>query len=567
MRGAAVVLLALLVLSDPSGATVYAPMDDATLAAASAAIVTGTVTATGARKRDGRIVTRTTVAVDHVYKGDVGMTVTVTTPGGEVGDERAVVFGMPSFAAGDAVLLYLQQAHGEVRTTALALGAFRLETAADGTVVATQAVPFRQTKALDDVAAGVQALGDPGSAVADAEDAGGPTTARFTFLGNPPSRWFQADQGLAVQLAVANSDAFLGPAQSLAVIDTCLASWTNVPTASIVVHRGGSTTPARSVAGGTCDGSSRIQFNDPFSEIPQLVQCTGVLAVGGFCTSGFGTLNGQQFMRISESDLTLNDGLGSCFQSEGFEEVVTHETGHALGMGHSSENPNEPNPTLRDATMYFLLHDDGRGAGLRADDIAGISALYPVQTDPNDDDGDGVSNAKDQCPSTPSGAAVDTNGCACGESGHVACDDGLSCTTDICDARTGRCAAVPIDCTGGDPCVTGTCDETTGCSTIAVTGDAAVLCVWQRPFPPVACAGEIVAKPILQHARRAEKLATRSFTRSKPKLLPLADRQLGKTRAAIDHAAMRRHRPQSATCTTALDGFVDDAHTRIMQAE
>ncbi len=182
-------LFAIAVAAAAARATVYAPMDDATLTDASADIVTGTVTASAARKIDDRIVTETTVIVDRTYKGDAGMTVVVTTPGGTVGDEGVVIYGAPTFDVGDEVLLYLQPGpHGDVRTTGLALGAYRLAVSADGTLVATHAVPMRETRALGDVAATAQALGDPGSALAGA--AATPTTARYTFLGTPPGRRF-----------------------------------------------------------------------------------------------------------------------------------------------------------------------------------------------------------------------------------------------------------------------------------------------------------------------------------------------------------------------------------------
>jgi hypothetical protein len=561
---AVLLLVAVLALTRSSRATVYAPMDDATLAGSSAAIVTGTVTASAARKVGHRIVTETTVAVDRTYKGEVGMSVTVTTPGGAVDDERVVLFGAPRFAEGDAVLLYLQQGpRGEVRTTGLALGAYRLETAADGSVVATHAVPAAEIRRLDDVAATAQALGDPGSTVGGG--AGTPTTSEFTFLGSPPGRWFEADHDVPILFAVANADTALGPTTSNAVIDDSIGAWTDVSTASIDLRRGASTSAAPSVAGGTCDGKSVVMFNDPFGEIPPLSNgCFGVLAIGGFCTKGnTATFDGQQFARISEGDLTVADGLGGCMDREGMDEVVTHEIGHAIGMGHSSQNPNEPNAALRDATMYFLLHLDGRGAGLRGDDIAGISALYPVEIDPNDLDGDGVANASDACPDTPSGTAVDTNGCGCDEAGHVACDDGLMCTQDECSRVTGRCMGLPIDCTEGDPCLTGSCDETVGCSTSAITGDAAVLCVYDRPFPPVSCAGERVPASVRRRIRHAATLAARALQRGNAKLFAAADRQLARALRVIDHAAARRRRPQGPVCAAALVSLVDDARARL----
>jgi hypothetical protein len=560
----AILLLLALAMPPRARATVYAPMDEAALTAASAAIVTGTVTASAAHRRDGRIVTDATVSVDRILKGTVGPSVVVTTPGGAVGDEAAVVFGAPELAVGDAVLLYLQQtASGEVRTTGLALGAYRLLTAADGTVVATRAVPLAETRPLDQVAATVQALGDPGSPI-DGGGTGEPTTAYFTFLGSPPGRWFQADQGQPVRFSVANADVELGPSTSNGVIDASLAAWTNVPTASIELRRGGTTGTSPSVAGGTCDGTSRIQFNDPFGEIPPLDGCFGVLAIGGFCTKGNpGVLDGQQFARIAEGDLTIADGLANCVGRTGYEEIVTHEIGHAIGMGHSSENANESDPVLRDATMYFLVHLDGRGASVRADDVAGISALYPLQVDPNDLDGDGIPNADDVCPDTPAGVAVDTNGCGCGEPGHVVCDDGLVCTLDRCDIGTGRCIGVPVDCTNGDPCLTGHCDEASGCATDPVTGDAAVLCIYSRPFPPLACSGERVPRTVRRLLRRASRLAARSLERDDPTLLAAADRRLARARAVIDRAAARRRKPQAPVCAAALAAFVDEARERL----
>jgi hypothetical protein len=568
MRAAAILLLVGLTCGDVAHATVYAPMDEATLAGASPAIVSGNVLSSGPRRIPGGIVTDTAVAVDHVYKGEVGtMVVTVTTPGGRVGDDSVVVYGMPSFAVGEDVLLYLQQtSDGDLRPTAFALGAYRVTTAVDGSPLAVQMAPTGETRRLDEVVATVQAMNDPGSRVSSAQDTATPTSARFTMLGTPPGRWFQPDNGQPVRLALANSDAKLGQAVSNAIIDAALGAWTNVPTASIVLQRSGTASPGPSIAKGTCDDRSVMQFNDPANEIPALVQCSGVLAVGGFCSkpgAPMTTVNGTTFQKISEGDLTMADGLGDCLQRKGYEEIVTHEVGHVIGLGHSSEDPNERNPDLENATMYFLAHLDGRGATLMADDIAGVTFIYPVENDPLDLDGDGVKNDDDACPSTPVGAPVDATGCSCQDDGRAPCDDGLFCTQDLCNPSSGGCSTKPIDCTGGDPCLTDSCTEEDGCATAPVAGNGAVLCVYQRPYPPPACAGERVPASVRKLLRKASRLVTSGITRNDPKFFEKADKKLERARKAIDHAATRRKKPQSAVCASALGALVDDARARL----
>jgi hypothetical protein len=62
---------------------------------------------------------------------------------------------------------------------------------------------------------------------------------------------------------------------------------------------------------------------------------------------------------------------GSALVDAGFyiEDIAAHEFGHALGLGHS---------TLSSATMYpSTAACDMRNRTLDADDIAGVTALYP----------------------------------------------------------------------------------------------------------------------------------------------------------------------------------------------
>ncbi|HUE29439.1 MAG TPA: thrombospondin type 3 repeat-containing protein, partial [Verrucomicrobiae bacterium] len=241
--------------------------------------------------------------------------------------------------------------------------------------------------------------------------------AEFTLMDSPPGRWFEPDSGLPVVYLTAGWDTALGESASLAAIDGALAAWTNVSGASIVLERGGTTAPAPLV----CDGLSQIVFGDPFHEMPNPVACSGVLALGGYCTSAeTDVVNGRTFYRITEGNITFNQGFASCsfWNETNLAEVATHETGHTIGIGHSSESDDAP-PVLKDATMYYRAHFDGRGASVHADDMAAVRFLYPGPGggDPNteDTDGDGIPDAQDNCPAIWNPAQTDTDGDGIGD--------------------------------------------------------------------------------------------------------------------------------------------------------
>jgi hypothetical protein len=352
-------------------------MEDADLVRTSSLVVLGTVRRIeSVAASGGRILTQVTLRVDRTAKGRLRRAkVVVTVPGGHVGDRAVHVFGAPEFTHGERALVFLRRGRdGRLRTNGLALGKYRVDHGPAGEALARRAMPTPDVRHLDRFLAdvGVLAAGQPQETsddgrVAAAEDTAGPVAAPYTFLGSP-SRWFDA----VVTFRRANADPGLGEATTAAAVASALAAWTDVATASLVLQDGAATSPAPSIASGACNGQSTVQFDDPYGEVDDLTGCSGVLAVGGYCTSGQTTVvNGTTFRRITEGDVTMNDGVGACWGPTNVAEVMTHEIGHAIGLGHSADAT---------ATMYAWAHFDNRGASVRPDDADGASFMYPAAT-------------------------------------------------------------------------------------------------------------------------------------------------------------------------------------------
>ena len=92
-------------------------------------IVEGRVVEVRTLRSDGAIETIAVVRVRRVHKGEVGRRIQVRTLGGATRDRRMVVQGAPSFARGDAVLLFLYRDEGDWRSVGMFQGVWHLDDA------------------------------------------------------------------------------------------------------------------------------------------------------------------------------------------------------------------------------------------------------------------------------------------------------------------------------------------------------------------------------------------------------------------------------------------------------
>jgi len=399
----ALLALAMWLTAPCARAATLVPMSIEDLARGSVAAIVGTIDdLTSVRAADGGLYTLVTVSVEQTLMGHVpAPTIVLKENGGTIDGVSEIVVGAPSFAVGEEVLLFLTaRPDGSLRTTQLALGKFDLVLDLAGMPRATQRITPDTTVLLPP---GVTAPGEsmPLSDVLDAitrAGSGGGGTTATPLLAQPPeatdgslarafvpyfvlqdSRFFEPDEGKALSFFVDNAgDALLGRATSRAAVDAGFAAWTNVATATITLQDGGLTSDTNL----PCPGANKIVFNDPAGRIDPPVNCHGTLALGFYCrtTAEAKVLGGRSFDRILNGYVIFANGWNGCdvWTATNLAEIATHEVGHAIGMAHSSEDPNEATFTLKDATMYFLAHFDGRGASVHSDDIGGISALYPT---------------------------------------------------------------------------------------------------------------------------------------------------------------------------------------------
>ena len=385
-----------------ANATLSIPVSEDDLAQYATAIVVGQVKEIESYWDDNakQVFTHITVTVQEVLKGDVNDSeFTVKQLGGKLGHLRSWVEGSPEFVVGEKVLLFLDtNPDGSACVAHLYQGKFSVFTDRDtgkefayrgdtpngvrlltGTKTAraqtaSTANEFQELaalkaqirNALTSASSGEsRASLAPLSALTIPPGSAAEKQVGFVVIGPPSIRWFEPDSGTPVTMSI-NPNNILPTGEEQ--IDAGFRAWNAVPQSTFRFAKGAATTSG----GFTTDSVNAISFNDPLSQLPDPVKCTGILAATLHVTSDeHRTLQEQTFFRIVKADVVFANGWDNCTAfktATNIAEIATHELGHVLGLGHSL-NP--------DATMFALAHFDGRGAALRPDDESGVAFLYP----------------------------------------------------------------------------------------------------------------------------------------------------------------------------------------------
>jgi matrixin/VCBS repeat protein/FG-GAP repeat protein len=302
--------------------------------------------------RGDTIETDVTLRVERALKGGPSATLTLTLPGGAVGDTQLLVGGVPHFWPSERVLLFLRAHPSGLGLVGLWQGKFSLSA---GLAIQPESGTRTPAPALEARVAALVA----GQIVEAGDDEVGLVEPEFATFCQP---WTPAQVPVTFGVNVDNPGpgAPGGPAFAR-LVHQAVQVWQDVETAWIsgrVVGRTGPATP------NNLDGESDVAWGslDAYG--------SGLLALT-FCTMRNG-------LRV-EADVLLDNVRRTWSTSAApgaidLASVLRHEMGHAFGLGHTLA-PCDSGPAT---PLMCPAIGPGVEKGLAADDVAGLTALYPL---------------------------------------------------------------------------------------------------------------------------------------------------------------------------------------------
>ena len=393
-RLAALAVISLLAM--PLIAATYVVPPDAEMIQRSDDIVIATAAAsTVERSAQGGIVTRYTLQIEEVLKGDrrIGQALTLTERGGRLGEASQVVFGSPVYVAGHRYLVFTSANRaGDPTTFGLQLGQFAFEQDGDearvlraplsgfdqngGRFVERARDAERFLEYIRDVVAGRYAspsyfvYGGPiESKVGVVEQA----FTRASYLVLSDARWQSPVASFVVNGSAAGLD-------SSGAISNGMAQWNGVGVG--INYTTGGQDPTATGGTNSSDNKNSILFNDPNNEIDD---GTALGLASAWFSSNSYTVGGETFLPIIEVDVTIEKQSGwtpGTYAQVCLNSVMTHELGHTLGFRHSDQNKAFSGPCpagfdcTTDAIMVAVIPCQQFNGAIHAWDVRAAETVY-----------------------------------------------------------------------------------------------------------------------------------------------------------------------------------------------
>lgn len=337
----------------------------------------------------GHIYTRTSLRVEEAFKGRLPAIVAVVHRGGEVAGKSEYCGLSPQFIPGADYVLFVKRGMDRALHCTQGMASAlrvanpdRLQTS-----LGSESEQFAN-RVLERVRAMADGSGLKGPDLTDQDGIVAPSTLALPgMFGGVNSRFIQPDRGEPILCRV---DATVLPsgitlAQATNAVRQALNAWAAVTSLRFEIEA------YQSFGMGADhldveDGRLWIQLHDSYGSI----NSASTLGIGGRTSftrpvaGGWdlgGNVAGAEFRKTGHGYVVLESGESALQNLSTFTEVLCHEIGHALNLAHSSEVPTI-DPLLLEAMMYYLAHEDGRGATLGAYDPPVIRRIYPANTPP-----------------------------------------------------------------------------------------------------------------------------------------------------------------------------------------
>jgi PKD repeat protein len=402
------VCIAILTLAPSVRAATYFAVSDEDLVLRTPIAVLARATSSSVVPADETVAeTWTTFQVESVARGVASATIRVALPGGTLPDGRGSYFWMPQFQAGAEYVLFLYpRDDGAYGVTEFEMGIFgvyrdgagnsfamRERLQAGGVVPLGTSVPAhleapRQLGLfLDFISRFPAGSGDywaapNGPLTLSLQPTSGSIVPLWSNLTGSLFRWESfsgADVGYVDDDTSDEATKPPGPQTGvvgggLSEIQAAVATWNNDSSSTISYHYAGAGSNAVSI-----DLDNVSQFGG--SGIP----CSlGTIGLGGVNFSGSHVFKGESYMTITGGNIWMRrwDCTSSSYLNSAFQNAVTHELGHVLGLGHpdTDNSPHDLTPNDISGALMISLGQYTRPTGLGSDDIEGVCYLYGTCT-------------------------------------------------------------------------------------------------------------------------------------------------------------------------------------------